>query len=228
MTLRIVLVEDHTSLRQALAAVIGMQEDLVVAAEIAEADDPLVDALPPADVVVVDLDLPGGDGIDVIARVRARVNEPTGQPPACVVLTGLTDDRELGRAIEAGASAVLHKSTPMPEVLDVIRRVGHGETVLSAADTSRRLQALAKDREQRWEGRLLAERLTPRELEILQLLVHGLGNEAIAAELVLSPATVQTHVRNLMGRLDAGSRLEAVALGLRLGLVDPPPGPDGR
>ena len=223
MTLRIVLVEDHTSLRQALAAVIGMQEDLVVAAEIAEADDPLIDALPPADVVVVDLDLPGGDGIDVIARVRT-----TDDAPACVVLTGLTDDRELGRAIEAGASAVLHKSTPMPELLDVIRRVARGETVLSPADTSRRLQALAKDREQRWEGRLLAERLTPRELEILQLLVHGLGNEAIAAELVLSPATVQTHVRNLMGRLSAGSRLEAVALGLRLGLVDPPPGPDGR
>ncbi|WP_341254039.1 response regulator transcription factor, partial [Euzebya pacifica] len=109
MTLRIVLVEDHTSLRQALAAVIGMQEDLVVAAEIAEGDDPLIDALPPADVVVVDLDLPGGDGIDVIARVRA-----TADAPACVVLTGLTDDRELGRAIEAGASAVLHKSTPMP------------------------------------------------------------------------------------------------------------------
>ena len=74
----------------------------------------------------------------------------------------------------------------------------------------------------------MAERLTPRELEILQLLVHGMGNEAIAAELVLSPSTVQTHVRNLMGRLSAGSRLEAVALGLRLGLVDPPPGPDGR
>jgi len=223
VTLRIVLVEDHTSLRQALAAVISMQEDLVVAAEIAEADDPLIDALPPADVVVVDLDLPGGDGIDVIARVRA-----TAGAPACVVLTGLTDDRELGRAIEAGASAVLHKSTPMPDLLEVIRRVSGGETVLSVEDTARRLQALARDREQRWEGRLMAERLTPRELEILQLLVHGMGNEAIAAELVLSPSTVQTHVRNLMGRLSAGSRLEAVALGLRLGLVDPPPGPDRR
>lgn len=217
---RVLLVEDHASLRDALAAVIGMTDGMEVVAALGRADDDTLDddALH-VDVAVVDLDLPGGSGVEVVERLRAR-----DAPVGCVVLTGLVDDRELGRAIESGASAVLHKSTPMPDLLDAVRTVAGGGTVLPPADTSRRLRALAEDREQRWEGRLLAEQLTRREREVLELLVWGRGNDDIAEALVISPDTVQTHVKNLMAKLAAGSRLEAVSRALRLGLVAPPEG----
>lgn len=218
MTIRVLLIEDHASLRQALASVIGMTDGMTVAAEFGRADEAFEDAVP-ADVAIVDLDLPGGDGIDVVERLRALED-----PVACVVLTGLTDDRELGRAIEVGASAVLHKATPMPELLEAVRVASEGGTVLPAEETSRRLRALAADRERRWEGRLLAERLTNREQEVLEHLVFGLGNDGIAERLSISPETVQTHVRNLMGKLGAGSRLEAVSLALQHELIEPPQG----
>lgn len=212
----VLLVEDHTSLRQALASVIGLTEGMQVAGELGEADVEAA-AEVACDVAVVDLDLPGGDGVAIVEALRARKD-----PPGCVVLTGLTDDRELGRAIEAGAAAVLHKSTPMPELLEVIRTVADGDSVLPADDTSRRLRALAADRERRWQGRMLAEQLTPREREILEHLVYGMSNADIATRLTISAETVQTHVRNLMAKLGASSRLHAVSLALQHGLVDPP------
>ena len=215
--IRVLLVEDHASLRQALAAVLLHTPDMALAAEHDRADLDAVVAAERSDVAVVDLDLPGGDGIDVVSALR---REP--DPPACVVLTGLTDDRELGRAIEAGAAAVLHKSTPIPELLDAVRTVARGGTVLPSEETSRRLRALARDRERRWEGRLLAEQLTDREVEMLEHLVYGLSNNDIASRLKISPETVQTHIRNLMRKMGAGSRLEAVSLALQYELVAPP------
>lgn len=215
--IRVLLVEDHASLRNALAAVLGMTDGMELAADHERADFDLAAAAAHADVAVVDLDLPGGDGVDVVSGLRAI----TGGP-ACLVLTGLTDDRELGRAIEAGAAAVLHKSTPMPELLDTIRIVAAGGSVLPAEETSRRLQALAADRERRWKGRLLAEQLTEREIEMLEHLVYGQSNTQIAERLGISPETVQTHIRNLMSKMAASSRLEAVSLALQHGLVDPP------
>lgn len=215
--IRVLLVEDHTSLRQALAAVIGMTDDMSLAGEHGRADFDVAEAAADTDVAVIDLDLPGGDGVEVVTRLR------TASPTlGAVVLTGLSDDRELGRAIEAGAAAVLHKATPMPEVLDTIRTVAAGGTVLPVEETSRRLSALARDRERRWQGRLYAEQLTNRELEVLEHLVYGLGNSDIGQRLGISPETVQTHVRNLMGKLGASSRLEAVSLALQHELVDPP------
>ena len=213
---RVALVEDHASLRQALAQVIALTPGMTVAAELATADPTAVEAVT-CDVAVVDLDLPGGDGVAVVEALREGPNRA-----ACVVLTGLTDDRELGRAIEAGAVAVLHKSTPMPELLDAIRTAAAGGSVLPAAETSRRLRALAADRERRWQGRVMAEQLTPREQEVLEHLVYGLSNADIGDRLSISTETVQTHVRNLMGKLGASSRLHAVSLGLQHGLVEPP------
>jgi DNA-binding NarL/FixJ family response regulator len=213
----VVLVEDHTSYAQALAAVIELTDDIEVvgrAQSAAEAAQVLAQQAP--DVAVVDLDLPGAGGVDVLDDLRDRRADT-----AAVVLTALTDEAELGRAVEAGAAAVLHKSVDVTELLDVIRRVADGATVLAAGPTSSWLRALAAERERTWMARTMRDTLTPRETEILELLAAGHGSDAIASRLVISADTVQTHVRNLLGKLGVGSRLEAVTLAIRMGIVTP-------
>ncbi len=202
---------------QALTAVMSLTDDLTVVGHARAAEE--VDAVlasASADVVVVDLDLPGAGGIDVIAELRDRPDAPR-----CLVLTALRDDAELGRAVEAGAVAVVHKSVDMPELLDVVRQVAAGATVLPAGPTSTWLRAMSAERERSWRARTLRDALTVREAEVLRLLADGCNSAAIADRLVITPDTVQTHVRNLLGKLGVGSRLEAVALAVRLGLVDP-------
>lgn len=215
--IRVLLVEDHSSLAQALTAVMSLTDDLTVVGHARAAEE--VDAVlasASADVVVVDLDLPGAGGIDVIAELRDRPDAPR-----CLVLTALRDDAELGRAVEAGAAAVVHKSVDMPELLDVVRQVAAGATVLPAGPTSTWLRAMSAERERSWRARTLRDALTAREVEVLRLLADGCNSAAIADRLVITPDTVQTHVRNLLGKLGVGSRLEAAALAVRLGLVDP-------
>lgn len=212
------LVEDHTSFRQALTAVIALEEDLEVVAEAERGEDAAeLAAETEPDVAVVDLDLPGGGGVDALLDVRERCPDVR-----VVVFTGLTDEVELGRAVEAGASAVAHKSLDIVAFLDIVRAVAGGASLLDPAQTARWLAAVGRARDAGWEARLLREQLSPRELEVLQLLVEGLGGEAIAERLTVSPETAHTHIRNLRAKLGASSRLEAVALALRLGLVQPP------
>jgi DNA-binding NarL/FixJ family response regulator len=128
----------------------------------------------------------------------------------------------MGRAVEAGAAAILHKSVDIDELLGVIRRASTGMNLLSPTDTARWLQARGRQRDQRWQSALLEQKLTRREREVLALLAHGGTNQSIARELVISPETVQTHVRNLMAKVDERSRLALVTTAIRLGIVDPP------
>jgi len=214
----VLLVEDHDSYRQALETVMAGTDDLQVVAETARADEAgALAAQHRPDVAVIDLDLLGGTGVDALADVKAR-----SPRTATAVLSALTDDVEFGRAIEAGAAAVLHKSVDIPELLDTLRTVGRGGTALSPEATSRRLRALAADREQHWHARLLAEHLTQREVEVLERLAQGLDHRAIGREFRISPETVQTHIRNLHAKLGVRSRLEAVVKAVRLGIVPPP------
>jgi DNA-binding NarL/FixJ family response regulator len=214
----VLLVEDHASFRQALEAVMLLTDDLRVVASVQRGDEagPATEAHHP-DVAVVDLDLPGVGGTEAIAAIR-RARPDT----ACVVLSGLTDDVELGRAIEAGGAAVLHKSVEMPELLDAIRQVAAGASLLPAGDTSRRLQALAASRGRSWHAQALADSLTAREREILGYLLEGTDGRIIARRLSISPETVQTHIRNLLAKLGVSTRLQAVVKAIKLGLVDPP------
>lgn len=214
----VLLVEDHASFRHALRAVFALEDDLQLVAEVASGDlaqDAARDHEP--DVAVIDLDLPGADGVAALFAIR-EVRPET----ACVVLTALEDDAEMGRAVEAGAVAVLHKSVDIGELLMVIRQASQGASLLPAADTTRWLQARAKVRDRRWRTALLEEKLTPREREVLTLLAQGGTNQTIAEDLSISPETVQTHVRNLMAKVDERSRLALVTTAIRLGLVDPP------
>lgn len=214
----VLLVEDHASYREAMETLMDVKGGFQVvahAATTAEASAAAARTRP--DIAVVDLDLEGGSGVDAVADIRRE-----SRSTACVVLSALKDDIEFGRAIEAGAVAALHKSVAVPELLDVLRAVAGGATILPAEETSRRLRALAAFREQHWYADVVAERLTPREREVLEHLAEGRTHLQIAPELGISPDTVQTHIRNLLGKLAVSSRLEAVVKALRLGLVKPP------
>ena len=214
----LLFVEDHASYREALRAVMATEPDLHVVAEVDTPDEAgAAAAQSRPGVALVDLDLPYGDGVGAIAHIRAASPATT-----CVVLSALTDEAELGRAIEAGASAVLHKSIDIPQLLKAIRAVADGAVLLPPAETTARLRALAAHRERDWRSRLMRQSLTPREVEVLQHLTYGEDNSSIAEALRISHETVQTHVRNILSKLVVGSRLEAVVTALRLGLVEPP------
>ena len=216
--INVLLVEDHASYRQAIELVLEGEGDMAAVGQAGTAEEagPAAAASQP-DVAVIDLDLPDHDGLRALADIRA-VTPST----ACIILSAMTDDVMFGKAIEQGASAVLHKSIDIADLLDVIREVAEGRTVLPAEPTSRRLQALARSRDQRWHAQILEQSITPREMEVLELLAKGAGNRRIARELGISPDTVQTHIRNMLAKLAVGSRLEAVVKAIKLGLVAPP------
>jgi DNA-binding NarL/FixJ family response regulator len=214
----VLLVEDHASYGQALETVMALEGDIQMVAILTHggaAGEAAADHRP--DVAIVDLDLPGPSGIDVILDIRA-----SSPATSCLVLTGLTDDVELGRTIEAGAAAILHKSVDIADLLDTVRAVAAGATALPVEDTARRLRALAVARERGWHAQLMRERLSPREVEVLAQLAQGSSSRQVARSLEISPETVQTHIRNILAKLGVGSRLEAVATALRLRLVPPP------
>lgn len=214
----VLLVEDHGALRDALAAVLELDDRFRVVGTVGRGDEvgPAA-AVDPPDVAIIDLDLPGGDGVTAIAAIR-HVAPRT----AYVVLTGSTDAVELGRAVEAGAAAVLHKSVEMPQLLDTVAAAARGTNLVPVAEAAAWLQALAGARESGWYARVVGDSLTPRERDVLAHLARGSANEVIAAELHIRPQTVQTHVRNLLAKIGAASRLEAVTEAIRLGLVDVP------
>lgn len=214
----VLLVEDHASYRQALDIVLRNDPRFHPVGQIAngnEAGEAAGAVMP--DVAVIDMDLPGADGIHALRSIRAASPDT-----ACVILSALKDDVAFGRAIEEGAAAVLHKSIDIPELLDVLGKAASGRSVLPVDETSRRLQALARSRDQDWHAKMLEQSITPREMEVLQLLARGADNRRIGKELGISPETVQTHIRNMLAKLAVGSRLEAVVKALRMGLVEPP------
>jgi RNA polymerase sigma factor (sigma-70 family) len=128
------------------------------------------------------------------------------------VLTASTQPGELGRAVEGGAAAVLHKSVGIEQIVQTLRQIAAGETVLSANQTVELLRAAAKEREEEQAIRAALAQLTPREREVLDLIVEGLTDKEIAGRLHISTATAQTHVANLLGKLGVRSRLQAAML----------------
>lgn len=212
----VVIVEDHESFRTALSVVLGIEDDLEVVGDAARGDEGVALAGLRPDVAVVDLDLPGGDGTTAIRGIREA-----SPSTACLVLTGSHDPVDLGRAVEAGAAAVLHKSVAMPDLISTIRTIAAGGSALDPSRTATWLQAMAASRGSAWHARAVQSSLSPRELEVLRLLGTGSTTDQIAATLTITPQTVQTHVRNLLAKLDVSSRLAAVTEGIRLGLVAP-------
>ncbi|GAA1476293.1 response regulator transcription factor [Nocardioides aestuarii] len=211
MPTRVLLVDDHAVLAESLSLLLGSQSDLEVvgtARTLADARR-LVETSRP-DVVLLDVALPDGDGI---AEIPALLERHPGA--RVVVLTGTTSDRVLVGAVEAGAAGFLSKSGGVRRVVDTVRAAAADEAVLPEA-TLERLRPLMR---QRADERHV--RLTEREVEVLQLVAEGLTNAAIAERLVVSLHTVRNHVARISRKLGAHSKLEALSIALRQGLVTP-------
>ena len=210
LDISVVIVDDHKLLVDALVDTLDDTDDLTVVGTAGT----LAEALPLAvghepDVVLLDHRLGDSDG----ATATRRILEDC--PDCSVLLMSAAEPATmLAEAMEAGIAGFVHKSRGMPALVEALRTVAGGGTVFEAED----LQAAV----QRLGGRGGDSPLTERELEVLQLLAEGMNVEAIAEQLTLSHHTVRNHVRHVLEKLDAHSQLEAVAIGLRHGLVTPP------
>ena len=213
---RILLVEDHASFRQTLAFVFDQHPEFEVVAQagtLAEARRTMEGL--EADLGVIDLTLPDGQGTELIEELREA-----NPDFAALVLTASLDRTEHARAVEAGAAGVLHKSADVDAILDATRRLGDGETLLSEEELIALLRLAGQNREEEVEARASIEQITPREREVLQMLAEGLSNKEIAAKLHMSVDTERTHMMNILNKLGVHSRLQALVFAARHGLVE--------
>ena len=214
---RIFLVEDHASFRQALAFMFEREEEFAVAGQagsLAEARAFLRKSPNSFDVAVVDLALPDGDGFGLIAELSSRPDVMT------LVLSASLEPSRFARAVEAGASGVLHKSAPIGEIVDAVRRLRSGEALLSPAEVVEMLRMVSRRRQEEYEARRAIEKLTPREKQVLMALGEGLDSKDIAEKLHITVETERTHMVNILGKLDVHSRLQALVFAARHGIVE--------
>jgi DNA-binding NarL/FixJ family response regulator len=213
---RVLLVEDHASFRQTLAFVFDQEPGYEVVAQagtLAEARGEM-DGVE-ADLGVIDLSLPDGEGTELIEELREA-----NPDFAALVLTASLDRAEHARAVEAGAAGVLHKSADVDAILDATRRLGEGETLLSEDELIALLRLAGQNREEEVEARASIEQITPREKEVLQMLAEGLSNKEIAAKLHMSVDTERTHMMNILNKMGVHSRIQALVFAARYGLVE--------
>jgi two-component system, NarL family, response regulator LiaR len=205
--IRVFVVDDHPMIRHGLAAMIKAERELEWVGDAVDGAD-AVRAIPPAapDVVLMDLVMPVMDGVTAIATLL-----PLLPKTRFVVLTSLLDPGEMRRALEAGASSVLLKNASAQELITVIRATASGHRVLApevtdALETGQRNQARGAE-------------LTQRERELLALMARGYSNQSISSSLSIAMPTVKFHVTNILAKLHADNRTEAVLIALKHKLV---------
>jgi DNA-binding NarL/FixJ family response regulator len=208
--IRILVADDHPIVRDGLVAILSAQPDFEVVGEAGDGAETLrtVTERRP-DVVLLDLEMPEMDGVEVLQRLRQR-----GASARVIVFTAFdTDDRILA-AVRAGAQGYLLKGAPRDEIFAAVRVVHAGNSLLQPVVASRLLRQVSDDS-------MLAQgirSLTGRELEVLKLVMRGLQNKEIAHELVVTERTVKFHVSSILMKLGAGNRTEAVAIATKYGL----------
>ncbi len=201
--IRVVVADDHAVVRQGLRTFLDLQDDMEVVGEAVDGAEAVEQAeRTAADVVLVDLVMPGVDGLEALRRLRERV--PTAR---AIVLSSFIDDEKLFPAVRAGAAGYLLKDVQPQELVAAIRTVHAGGALLHPKVASRLLQEMSSDP------------LTPREREVLALIGRGMANKAIALELGLSEKTVKAHVSNILAKLGVTDRTQAALYAVRSGLV---------
>jgi two-component system NarL family response regulator len=201
--LRVVIADDHPSVRMGLTTVVNGEPDMIVVGEASNGDEAFNQCSSErADIVLMDLRMPGTSGLEAIAKIVAA-----GLATRAVVLTSFDLDEDIVRALRAGAKAFLVKDSTRTEIIDTIRKVHRGEQILPPRIQSQ----LGK--------RLRREELTQRELEVLQLIVKGHTNKEISAALFIAEDTVRSHMRTLFQKLGVNARTEAAIEAVRSGLV---------
>jgi DNA-binding NarL/FixJ family response regulator len=213
----LLICDDHKILTDALAMVVGVDDTLTMVAppvhDAESAVDICAELLP--QVVLMDIVFKGGmSGIEATRRIK-EVSPST----KVVIMTAHDDERLLVEAVEAGASGFLGKDEAANEVLAAAKAAAEGEVLIDPNVLTRLLHQVAREREAKRDAQNLLGDLTDREREILQLLAEGMRNDDIAQKLFISPQTVQTHVRNILGKLRVHSKLEAVSFAVKNGAI---------
>jgi DNA-binding NarL/FixJ family response regulator len=210
-SISVLVVDDHAVVREGLRSFLELQEGIEVVGEAADGEAAVraAEAWQP-DVVLMDLVMPRLDGVGAMRELRRRL--PSAR---VIVLTSFPDDDRLLPAIQAGAAGYLLKNADPQEVVRAVRAAHAGEALLDPGVAARLLEAIA----QRPDSEP-AERLTPREREVLALIARGMPNKLIARELQISEKTVKTHVGHVLAKLGVTDRTQAALQAVREGLVD--------
>ena len=201
--IRVLCIDDHPTVREGLSAIINLQSDMAVTGAAATGHEGLEQfrALRP-DITVVDLRLPDMSGFDVIEQMKEEF--PNAR---IIVLSSHEGDVDIRRALDAGAQGYVVKGMVREELLDVIRSVHAGKKRLPAAVAQTLAEHISQDM------------VSSREIEVLSLISAGKRNKEIAAELSIAEDTVKMHVRNILSKLQASDRTEAVTIALRRGII---------
>jgi DNA-binding NarL/FixJ family response regulator len=214
-SIRIVIADDHRAFAEALAATMGMESDLSVVAIVHDGEaavEVTIDQEP--DVVLMDLNMPGVDGIAATRRIKEQ------HPGTRVVILSATEEEHArARALDAGAEGYLSKEQSVKDVTSSIRAVSKGESLVAPDEARRIMSHLRKRRARDSAERERVERLTIRETQILQGLADGIPTERLAVKLEISRNTLRTHVQNILFKLKVHSKVEALALAIRHGKV---------
>ena len=217
--IRVLLVDDQQLIRAGLRVLLDAEDDIEVVAEAADgaaAVEAARQARP--DVVVMDIRMPGVDGLEATRRI---VDDPELDGVRVLVLTTFDIDEYVFESLRLGASGFIAKDAEPLELLRAVRVVAEGAALLSPSATRRLItEYVSKPANRRVEHSALAE-LTDREREVVALVAGGLSNDEIAAELVISPATARTHVSRAMMKLHARDRAQLVVVAYESGLVAP-------
>jgi DNA-binding NarL/FixJ family response regulator len=206
--MRVVVADDHRIVREGLAFLLSGEADVELVGEAGDVPE-LLDLLGrvETDIVLLDVRMPGASGLDALADLATEF------PTVKVIMLTMHDEPSyVRRAVEGGAAGYLLKSAGREEVLRALRAVAEGKAYIQGEVTAPLVDELGAPTD--------VLRLSPREIEVLQLVARGLENKQIARELDISEATVKTYLKSTFERLGARSRAEAVAVGLRSGLIE--------
>jgi DNA-binding NarL/FixJ family response regulator len=202
--IRVLSVDDHPLLREGLAAIINNQQDMLLVAQASNAQEAIQQYRKHhPDVTLMDLRLPDKSGIDALISVRAEFPEAR-----VIMLTTFEGDVEIQRALEAGARGYMLKSMPPKELVEVIRQVHAGKKRIPAQLAAQLAEHMSD------------EDLTPREIEVLNQIAGGNRNRDIAEKLFITEETVKVHIKHIMEKLGASDRTQAVAIGVRRGIIE--------
>ncbi len=219
MTIRVLLADDQTTVRAGFRLLIDSTDDMRVVGEVADgaAAAAAARALVP-DVVLMDVRMPGVDGIEATRRITA---DPALSGVRILILTTFEHDEYVFGALQAGAAGFLLKDTDPEDLLDAVRVVASGGALLGRTVAPRVIKEIASQPRRHWGTMAKLEVLSEREREVLVQVAAGLTNEEIAAKLHLSPATAKTYVHRIMTKMHARDRVQLVILAYDMGLVSP-------
>jgi DNA-binding NarL/FixJ family response regulator len=213
--IKVVIADDHLAFGEALQVALDLERDLVVIDVVTDGAAAFDAALSEApDVVLVDLDMPGVDGIEVARRLRQA-----DARPAVVLLSSREDHLALARAVQAGARGLIAKTEPVGALAEAVRRAYRGDPLHASRDVEDSFRRLRKQRERDGQLSDRLERLTPRELQILQLMANGATPEELSAGLGMSRHTLRTHTQNILTKLGVHTKLDAIVAAIRFGKV---------